>query len=90
MKGISATITSNGQITIPAENRRRLGLKQGDKVAFVLTDEGAVKLKVPRYASIASRAGAAGRLSKSLPLDFDEMLEIAREDALEHDFPPAR
>ena len=30
----TATITSKGQITIPQEVRQRLGLKQGDKVAF--------------------------------------------------------
>ncbi|HEU5422713.1 MAG TPA: AbrB/MazE/SpoVT family DNA-binding domain-containing protein [Nitrolancea sp.] len=90
MKDISATIISKNQITIPAEVRRHLGLKQGDKVAFVLGDGGTVELRALKYPSVASRAGAAGRLTKSLPLDFDEMLEIAREDALEHDFPPAR
>ena len=31
-----ATVTSKGQITIPQEVRRRLGLKQGDRVSFEL------------------------------------------------------
>ncbi|HET7036972.1 MAG TPA: AbrB/MazE/SpoVT family DNA-binding domain-containing protein [Thermomicrobiaceae bacterium] len=83
MKEISATITSKGQVNIPAEVRRHLGLKQGDKIAFVLADEGTVELKAPKYSSVASLAGAAGCLPQ--PRDFDEMLEIARQDALEHD-----
>lgn len=39
MKGVGymelAKITSKGQITIPVEIRRKLGLKDGDKVLFV-------------------------------------------------------
>ena len=37
-----ATITSKGQITIPQEVRRRLGLKQGDRVSFELEDGNTV------------------------------------------------
>jgi antitoxin PrlF len=36
----SATVTSKGQITLPIEVRRRLGLKQGDKVEFVYDEDG--------------------------------------------------
>jgi AbrB family looped-hinge helix DNA binding protein len=36
---VQATVTSKGQITIPAEVRKRLGLRQGDRVEFVM--EGA-------------------------------------------------
>lgn len=31
---MTATVTSKGQITIPAAVRRRLGLKQGDQLEF--------------------------------------------------------
>ncbi len=31
----TATLSSKGQITLPLEVRKRLGLKQGDKVEFV-------------------------------------------------------
>lgn len=33
-------VQNNGQVTLPAEMRRRLGLKKGDIVAFVETEEG--------------------------------------------------
>ena len=33
---LSSTISSKGQITIPLEIRQRLGLKTGDRVAFVV------------------------------------------------------
>lgn len=33
-----STITSKGQLTVPVEIRRRLGLKKGDQVDFVLED----------------------------------------------------
>ncbi len=37
-----ATVTSKGQITLPLEVRRRLGLKRGDKVEFALGDAATV------------------------------------------------
>ncbi len=33
-----ATITSKGQITIPADIRRELGMKAGDRIDFVLNE----------------------------------------------------
>lgn len=37
---MKATLTSKGQITLPAELRERLGLQKGDQVEFVLRDDG--------------------------------------------------
>jgi AbrB family looped-hinge helix DNA binding protein len=34
----SSTISSKGQVTVPIEVRHRLGLKEGDRVEFVLED----------------------------------------------------
>ncbi len=35
-----STVQEKGQVTIPAEIRSKLGLKKGDVVAFVETDQG--------------------------------------------------
>jgi len=35
----SSTISSKGQITVPLEIRNRLGLKQGDRVEFVVEND---------------------------------------------------
>src|SRR5947208_16995047 len=59
---LPSTITSKGQVTIPAEVRRLLGVGTSDKVAFQITCEGDVFLTVPQYRSLAELAGAAGKL----------------------------
>jgi antitoxin PrlF len=78
MKEIISTISSKGQVTIPAEVRKYLGIKTNDKISFVIDDEGVVRLRVPRYPTIASLRGAAGRLNK--PLSWQEIQKIAQED----------
>jgi antitoxin PrlF len=35
----SSTISSEGQITVPLEIRDRLGLKEGDRLEFVISDD---------------------------------------------------
>ncbi len=80
MKEIISTITSKGQVTVPAEIRRHLGLKKNDKISFVIEEEGDVRLKAPRYPSVSSLRGAAGSLKN--PLSWSKMREIAREDRL--------
>jgi antitoxin PrlF len=36
MRKLSSTLSSKGQVTIPQEIRTRLGLKEGDRVEFVI------------------------------------------------------
>src|SRR5258708_38092169 len=80
MKEIISTITSKGQVTIPAEVRKYLGVTATDKIAFVIDDQGTVRLRVPRYPTVASLSGAAGRLKK--PLSWQEIQQIAYEDRI--------
>ncbi len=55
MKELLSAVTRKGQVTVPAEVRRTLGLKEGDKVAFVM-DEDQVRL-VPVGSVVDRTAG---------------------------------
>jgi antitoxin PrlF len=88
MREIPATITSKGQVTIPAEVRRHLGLRKHDRIAFVIEPGGDVRVKVPCYPTLESLAGAAGSLPQPRPLE--EVIAEAREERLAKKYPPAR
>jgi AbrB family looped-hinge helix DNA binding protein len=80
MREVISTITSKGQITIPVEIRRHLGVGAGDKITFVIDSSGDVHVKACQYPTIASLRGAAGSLKRPLP--WSEVRRIAREDHL--------
>ncbi len=76
---VRARVTSKGQVTLPVDLRRRLGVKAGDDLVFEETPEGAVvrvvhrrdlqdylgALSVPRAVDHAQeRAAAARRLAE--------------------------
>lgn len=52
--------------------------RNGDKLSFVIADDGRIEVKVPTYPDVASLAGATGMLEQ--PLNWDQMREMARED----------
>jgi AbrB family looped-hinge helix DNA binding protein len=76
MNNFQARVTSDGRVTIPAKVRKRLGLEPGLTVAFMIDEEGNVSLR-RTYPTIASLAGAAGKLSK--PMTWKKMRRIAIE-----------
>ncbi|MBI3859135.1 MAG: AbrB/MazE/SpoVT family DNA-binding domain-containing protein [Thaumarchaeota archaeon] len=43
----ASTVTSKSMINLPAVIRRKYGIKQGDKVAFLETDAGLILVRVP-------------------------------------------
>jgi bifunctional DNA-binding transcriptional regulator/antitoxin component of YhaV-PrlF toxin-antitoxin module len=86
MKTKISTLTGNGTATIPVDVRRHLGVKEHDKLAFIIEDDGAVRVRALKYPTIASLRGAAGTLDR--PMSWDEMRNIAREDALLDEYLP--
>jgi AbrB family looped-hinge helix DNA binding protein len=40
-----ARMTSKGQITVPKDVRLKLNLKPGDRVLFIVEDDGAVRMR---------------------------------------------
>jgi AbrB family looped-hinge helix DNA binding protein len=76
MKEITASITQRGQVTIPAEVRKVLGVKPREKVTFrIEADE--VRL-VPAAFTIETAYGSVTPLKK--PEDFDEITRSVKEE----------
>lgn len=68
----SSSVTSKGQVTIPKEVRRELGIRQGSRVAFRIS-KGKAELRVLHRAPGRSASGF-GMLKvrrRHLPADFD-------------------
>lgn len=66
-----STITAKGQTTVPKEIRDRLKLKPGDRIEYVVTDDGQVMLKA-RNKRMADFAGILGKPPGG-PLTIEEM-----------------
>lgn len=71
-----ARVTSKGQITLPVELRRRLGISVGDDLEFEVTEEGAA-LRVIHRRALASFLGALA-VDDVLPDHADERRAAAR------------
>ena len=68
----SSSVTSKGQVTIPKEIRRELGIRQGSRVAFALKG-GKAELRVLHRAAgrAASGFGMLKVRRRHLAADFD-------------------
>ena len=66
-----STITAKGQTTVPKEIRDRLKLKPGDRIEYVVTDDGQVLLKA-RNKRMADFAGILGKPPGG-PVTIEEM-----------------
>jgi AbrB family looped-hinge helix DNA binding protein len=78
-----SSVTSKGQVTIPVEMRRKLGIKSGDKVVFI---EDGGRIVIANAAMVALKevqeafAGEAERLGLRDEQDVVDMVkEIRRE-----------
>ncbi len=74
-----AKITSKGQITLPIDIRRKLGLKEGDKVLF-LEEDG--KIFVQNAALIALReaqSAFSGEAEKAGLHDEQDVVAVIKE-----------
>ena len=49
MATFEATVTSKGQVTLPARLRSTLKLKPGDKLVFVQEDDGGVRVQAKTH-----------------------------------------
>ena len=66
-----------GQVTLPADVRKRLGIKKGDLVAFVETPEGV--LITPQELVATKALADIGKALKEQGLSLEDMIESGRE-----------
>jgi antitoxin PrlF len=64
---ISATLSSKGQVVIPADIRARLGLVQGSVLRFVVEADNTVRL-LPAAASVQRLKGRLGKPARPVSI----------------------
>jgi AbrB family looped-hinge helix DNA binding protein len=79
VRAFRATVTSKGQVTIPVEIRRRLGIGPGSKVAFTYDNQGKVEFKRAEY-TLEEVMGVVPALKGRETVDFDDLIAEAMED----------
>lgn len=70
-------IQEKGQVTLPADVRKRLGLKKGDLVAVVETPEGV--LITPQEVVAAKALAEIGKVLKEQGIALEDIIESGRE-----------
>ena len=77
-----AEISANGQITVPIEIRKQLGLKSGDKILFCQKQNGEIVVSNASSAAIQKAqiafAGAAETLGVTSEDDVQELVNEIR------------
>lgn len=76
MKELLSSVSPKGQVTIPLEVRKLLGIKPRDKVCFRVEGEG---VKITHFgSSLEANFQAVPSLKK--PVSLSQMTETAREE----------
>lgn len=81
-----ARMTSKGQITVPKDVRLKLNLKPGDRVLFIVEDDGAVRMRAVNK-DISSLIGILPRPKRAATIEeIEEAIQRgAVASALGHD-----
>jgi AbrB family looped-hinge helix DNA binding protein len=72
-----SVVQEKGQVTIPSEIRKKLGLKKGDLVAFVETEQGV--LISPQEVIAAESLDQIGQILREEGLALEDLIESGRE-----------
>lgn len=71
-------VTSKGQVTIPKDVRRRLGIEPGSEVDFQIDDDVVRLVRRPEGSGTALVARMRGR---QVSMSTDEIMALTRGDA---------
>jgi AbrB family looped-hinge helix DNA binding protein len=77
MNELTTSMTRKGQVTVPIQVRRLLGLKPRDRVSFIVGDDG---VRIERAAS-GLDAIAGSVKPRKRPEDFKELRRVATQEA---------
>lgn len=75
----NAKVMSKGQITLPKEIRKRLGIDTGDRVALICEGDQVIMMNAAVYAMKMLQNGMEGEAEKSGLIDEEEINEIVKE-----------
>lgn len=71
----AATVSANGQITVPAGVRRELRLAPGDKVAFVKNELGDITVVKPVAAALMEAQRAFSGAADEAGIESEEQVD---------------
>ena len=74
-----AKITSKGQVTIPIDIRRKLGVKEGDKILFVEEEGKVYILNASMEALRKAQAAFAGEAQRVGLKDTNDVVAMIKE-----------
>jgi len=77
-----STLTTKGQTTLPKEIREALGLQAGDRVRYLLLDDGQVRLL--RQRPVSDLGGILAQKGRG-PVSLEEMEQAISDAALDRD-----
>ncbi|MDP3988384.1 MAG: AbrB/MazE/SpoVT family DNA-binding domain-containing protein [Candidatus Levybacteria bacterium] len=72
-----SAMQEKGQVTIPADIRKKLGLKKGDLIGFMETDEGIVI--TPLETVTTDSLDKIGKILKDKGITLQELIESSRK-----------
>jgi len=81
----TATVTSQGQVTIPAQFRKKYGLRKNSQVSFTEIGENRIEIKpLKKLESIVGIANPKKPLPKNMSIK--QLIKEAREEAAERTY----
>ena len=84
-----AKISSNGQITVPVEIRRQLGLKSGDKILFLQKPDGEIVISNASAQAIRKAQAAFSGVAEEIGVYNEEDVQ-ALVDEVRYKYPVFR
>jgi len=75
----TSKVSSKGQVVVPSDIRKYLGIEEGDDIKFIITDNGEKKFEVVKRESILELYGAM-KPKKPITKDYAEIREEAQEE----------